>query len=96
MPSVKVSSKHQISLPSAARRQLGIAAGDRLSVEVREDELVLRRRPIHAFDRLWGLGKHVWGDVDPVEYVRGLRNELDGRIAAPDITPAEGAGDENR
>ena len=74
MLSVKVSSKHQISIPSEARKRLGIEAGDRLSVEVRDDELVLRRRPAKASDRLRGLGRGMYGP-DPVAYVRGLRDE---------------------
>lgn len=82
MPSVKVSTKYQISLPSEARRRLGIAAGDRLTVEVRDDELVLKRRPERAFDRLWGLGAHVWKGVDPVEYIRAIRDEFDHELEA--------------
>lgn len=77
MLSVKVSTKHQISVPSEARKRLGIEAGDRLSVEVRDDEIVLRRRPPRASDRLRGLGKEIWAGVDPVEYVRQLRDEWD-------------------
>lgn len=77
MLSVKVSSKHQISVPSEARKRLGIEAGDRLSVEVRDDEIVLRRRPPRASDRLRGLGSEIWAGVDPVEYVRQLRDEWD-------------------
>jgi AbrB family looped-hinge helix DNA binding protein len=77
MQSAKVSTKHQITLPSDARRRLGIEPGDRLTVEVREDALVLRRRPAYASERLRGLGAHVWKGVDPVEYVRALRQESD-------------------
>ncbi len=76
MLSVKVSTKHQISVPSEARRRLGIQAGDRLSVEIRDDELVLRRRPAKASERLRGLGKGIWQGVDPVEYVRALRDDF--------------------
>jgi AbrB family looped-hinge helix DNA binding protein len=77
MQSVKVSSKRQITIPSDACRQLGITAGDRLSVVVRDDELVLHRRPATAFERLWGLGAHVWEGVDPVEHTRRLRDEFE-------------------
>jgi AbrB family looped-hinge helix DNA binding protein len=78
MLSVKVSTKHQISVPSEARRRLGIEAGDRLSVEVTEDAIVLRRRPDRPSERLHGLGAGVWKHVDPVTYVRQLRDELEG------------------
>ncbi len=78
MLSVKVSTKHQIVVPSAARRALGIEAGDRLTVEIRGDELILHgsRR---ASQRLRGLGSEIWQGVDPVEYVRTLRHEWDDR-----------------
>jgi AbrB family looped-hinge helix DNA binding protein len=75
MLSVKVSTKHQISVPSDARRRLGIQAGDRLSVEITEDTMVLRRRPERPSERLRGLGAEVWKDTDPVAYVRELRDE---------------------
>jgi len=75
MLSVKVSTKNQIALPSAARRQLGIEPGDRLSVEVTADALVLRLRPARASDRLRGLGAEAWRGIDPVGHVRRLREE---------------------
>lgn len=76
MLSAKVSTRNQISLPSAARRQLGIAAGDRLSIEIRDDELVLRRRPARASERLLGIAKGSYGP-DPDIYLRGLRDEME-------------------
>lgn len=79
MQSTKVSTKHQITLPSAARRKVGIEPGDRLYVEVVDDALVLRRRPSRPSDRLRGLGRSIWGGVDAVEYVRGLRDESERR-----------------
>jgi AbrB family looped-hinge helix DNA binding protein len=79
MLSVKVSTKHQIAVPSEARRRLGIEAGDRLSVEVTDDALVLRVRPALPSERLRLLGeaRDVWKGVDPVTFVRHLRDELD-------------------
>lgn len=75
--SVKVSAKNQIAVPSAARKRLGIEAGDRLSVEVTADAIVLRLRPERPSERLRGLGASVWKGRDPVKYVRELRGELD-------------------
>ena len=93
MPSIRVSSKHQVSLPSEARRRLGIQAGDRLSVEVRDDALVLRLRPARPSERLRQLGREVWRQVDPVEYVRELRldAEPDGSHS-PTEKPGTGHG----
>jgi AbrB family looped-hinge helix DNA binding protein len=75
MLSVKVSTKHQIAVPSEARRRLGIEAGDRLSVELTDDAIVLRRRPDRPSERLRGVGSEVWKGVDPVAYVRHMRDE---------------------
>ena len=74
MLSVKVSSRHQIAVPSEARKALGIKAGDRLAVEVRGDVIVLRPRPGSVAARLRGTGKGLFGP-DPVAYVRALREE---------------------
>lgn len=80
MLSVKVSTKHQIVVPSEARRELDIQAGDRLDVLVAGDTIVLRKRPTRPSDRLRGLaaGKG-WYDPDPVTYVRRLRDEWEER-----------------
>lgn len=78
MLSVKVSSRHQIAVPSEARKALGIKAGDRLGVEVRGDVIVLRPRPGSAAERLRGTGKGVFGP-DPVAYIRALRDEWEER-----------------
>ncbi len=82
MLSIKVSSKHQVSIPSAARRELGIEAGDRLSVELSGDALILRRRPARPSERLRGLGKEAWRGVDPVRHVSDLRKAGDRRSAS--------------
>lgn len=80
MLSVKVSTKNQIAVPSAARRSLGIEAGDRLTVEVTPEAIILRPQTRSAGARLRGLGREAWIGVDPVEYVRRLRQDWDDRI----------------
>ena len=79
MISVKVSTKHQIAVPSEARKRLGIDAGDRLSVEITDDAIVLRRRADTPSERLRQLGAigDVWKGVDPMAYVRELRDEME-------------------
>jgi len=79
MLSVKVSTKHQIVVPSAVRRELGIKAGDRLEVRVEGGDVVLHPRPAKASERLRGLGKGMYGP-DPVAYVRELRDEWEDRL----------------
>ncbi|MEO8274322.1 MAG: AbrB/MazE/SpoVT family DNA-binding domain-containing protein [Chloroflexota bacterium] len=74
MLSVKVSSRHQIAVPSEARRTLGIKAGDRLGVEVRDGVILLRPRAETVAGRLLGTGRGIYGP-DPVAHVRALRDE---------------------
>jgi antitoxin ChpS len=79
MLSVKVSSKHQIAVPSEVRRQLGIKAGDRLGVEVNGNVILLRPRIESTAARLRGTGRGIFGP-DPVAYVRALRDEWEDRL----------------
>ena len=79
MLSAKVSPANQITLPTEARRKLGIQPGDRLTVEVRGDELVLRRRPARASERVLGIAKGAYGP-DTDAYLRALRDEMEAAI----------------
>ena len=77
--SVKVSTKHQIVVPSAVRRQLGIHAGDRLEVRVEDGDIVLHPRLPKASERLSGLGRGMYAP-DPDTYLRVLRDEWEERL----------------
>jgi AbrB family looped-hinge helix DNA binding protein len=78
MLSVKVSTKHQIVVPSAARKKLGISPGDRLDVEIESDVIHLRRH-LPAGERLRGIGAHIWDGTDPAERIRKMRDEDEAR-----------------
>ena len=81
MISVKVSTKHQIVVPSAVRSHLGIEAGDRLEVVISGETIVMRKRPARASDRLRGLGAGKgWYEPDPDTYLRQLRDELEANL----------------
>jgi AbrB family looped-hinge helix DNA binding protein len=83
MLSVKVSTKHQIAVPSEVRHRLGIAAGDRLDVVVVDDAIVMRRRPDRPSDRLRGMAAgRGWYEPDPETYLRRLRDEWEERADA--------------
>jgi len=56
MPTATVSAKGQITLPVSSRRALGIKPHDRVTIEVRRDEIVVK--PVPDFFELRGfLGK---------------------------------------
>jgi AbrB family looped-hinge helix DNA binding protein len=78
MISVKISSKHQIAVPSEARKRLGLKAGDRLDVEIEGDVIHLRRHA-PAGTRLLGIGAHLYDGTDAAERIRALRDEWEAR-----------------
>jgi len=71
---VKVSSRHQIALPSVARRQLGIQPGDRLLVDVQDGVLILVPQPKDYVEYMAGLHQEVWQDIDAADYIDNERN----------------------
>jgi len=71
---VKVSSRHQIALPSRTRRQLDIQPGDRLLVDVQDGMLLLVPEPTDYVTHLAGLYKEVWADIDVDDYLRQERD----------------------
>ena len=97
--SVKISTKHQIAVPSEARRKLGLKAGDRLDVEVEGDVIHLRRH-VPAGDRLYGIGAHFADGTDPAERIRAMRDADEARWVEhraeidADIRAASAARDE--
>jgi AbrB family looped-hinge helix DNA binding protein len=73
---VTVSSKGQISLPSALRRTLGIQQGDRLLLELQPDGAILMRRQeagdFRALIGMWRKEGDQPLDVDAyIEEIRG-------------------------
>jgi AbrB family looped-hinge helix DNA binding protein len=66
---VKVSSRYQIALPSEARQQLNIQAGDRLLVDVQDGMLVLVPVPENFVEALAGRHREVWADLNTDDYL---------------------------
>ena len=73
MQRVKVSRKNQIAVPSEVRKKLGIQAGDVLTVDIRDGEIVLRKDEKGWAERMAGLHKEIWEGIDPLEYIRAER-----------------------
>ncbi len=71
--SVKVSSRYQIAIPSAARKALDIQAGDQLLVDIQDGALVLIPAPADYTVALAGLHKAIWENVETDEYLNGER-----------------------
>ena len=76
--SVKVSSRYQISVPSAARKRLNIQSGDRLLVDVQDGLLILLPQPENYTAHLAGLHREVWAGLDTTTYLQEERDAWDG------------------
>jgi AbrB family looped-hinge helix DNA binding protein len=72
--SVKVSNRYQIALPSLARKQLNIQAGDRLLVDIQDGMIVLLPQPENYAEYLAGLHKDIWRDIDTDAYLEQERD----------------------
>ena len=71
--SVKVSNRYQIALPSVARKQLNIQAGDRLLVDIQDGMIVLIPEPQDYVEHLAGLHQEIWQGIDTAEYLKQER-----------------------
>jgi len=72
--SVKVSNRYQIALPSLARKQLNIQAGDRLLVDIQDGMIVLLPQPDNYAEYLAGLHKDIWQGIDTDVYLEQERD----------------------
>ena len=72
--SVKVSNRYQIALPSVARKQLNIQAGDRLLVDIQDGMIILLPQPENYVDHLGGLHQKIWRDIDTTTYLERERD----------------------
>jgi AbrB family looped-hinge helix DNA binding protein len=75
---VKVSSRHRISIPRVARERLKIRSGDRLLVDIQDGLLILVPCPQKTTAHLAGLHKDVWAGLDTSAYLREEREAWDG------------------
>lgn len=71
--SVKVSSRHQIALPSVVRKKLNIKAGDKLLVDVQNDVIVLIPKPTDYTVHMAGLYRELWERADSDGYLTNER-----------------------
>jgi AbrB family looped-hinge helix DNA binding protein len=71
---VTLSSKNQIVVPKEAREKLNIGPGQEMLVLVKENRIVLIPRPQDFVDRMAGLHKDVWTEVDTDSYLEEERD----------------------
>ncbi len=62
-PTVKVSQRYQIAVPTAARKRLKIKSGDRLLVDIQDGLLILMPEPMDYTRQLAGLHREIWDNA---------------------------------
>jgi bifunctional DNA-binding transcriptional regulator/antitoxin component of YhaV-PrlF toxin-antitoxin module len=67
----RVSPKHQVTLPTDALTQAGLAVGDELKVEVRDAGEIVLRREADVLERFAG----IFSGMYPPGYLDELRDE---------------------
>lgn len=75
---VKISSKHQIVIPAAIRKELHLTAGDHLVAQVRDGVIILVPRRGNAVDQLQGLSRDIWAEEDVQTYIDQERGAWNG------------------
>jgi antitoxin PrlF len=72
MPDATLSSKHQLVIPAAVRKQLGIKPGDQLDVQVEGNQVVIRKAPQSYVQALEKVTAPLWKG-----YARELQDDRD-------------------
>jgi AbrB family looped-hinge helix DNA binding protein len=61
---VKVSKRHQITVPSTVRKALNIRSGDHLLVDIQDGMVLLMPTPANYTRDLEGIGREIWKNED--------------------------------
>lgn len=72
----KVTGRHAITLPAALCRELGIAVGDTVELEISGQQAILRREDEYANESIRGILKDYFPDMESV--MRFLEEEREG------------------
>lgn len=77
MSETTISPKYQIVIPKEVREKAKIKEGQKLNVYSLGDSIVLTPKPKNYTEKMLGLGKEIWKNVDPLEYIRRERADWD-------------------
>lgn len=80
MITTTISDKYQIVIPKNVRTPLGLKVGQKITMQVIPSTggillMPATKKNLAWYEQLVGLGEDVWAGIDPVEYVRSLREE---------------------
>lgn len=78
MDRTKMSSRGQVVIPKRIRQTLELPGGTEFLVHLADGKILLE--PMKSFtEALRGLGKEVWQEIDPADYVNQERDDWEER-----------------
>src|SRR3989338_10841809 len=75
MSTTTITQKYQVVIPKGVREKVDVKEGQKLYVYPLGDSIVLSPKPKSFTEHMLGLGKEIWEDIDPLDYIRKQRAE---------------------
>jgi len=70
---VKLGNRSQLIIPKKIRERLGLGPGKEVLLKTVGNTVVIKARPENYTQYMCGLGKDIWEDIEPTDYVKGER-----------------------
>ena len=74
MNTTTITQKYQVVIPKLIRDEVKLKEGQKLYVYTIRGSVVLSPTPKSFTEKMLGLGKSIWKDIDPLEYIRQERS----------------------
>jgi len=76
---VKLGNRSQLIIPKKIRERLGLGPGKEVLLKTVGNTIVVKPRPENYTQYMCGLGKDIWVDIEPNDYVKGEREEWESK-----------------
>jgi len=70
---IKLGNRSQLIIPKKFREKLGIGPGKEVLLEISGKTILVKPKPENYTQYMCGLGKEIWKNIDPKEYVKKER-----------------------
>ena len=70
---IKLGNRSQLIIPKKFREKLGIGPGKEVLLEISGKTILVKPKPENYTQYMCGLGKEIWENIDPKEYVKKER-----------------------
>ena len=75
MKTTLVSDKYQVVIPKEIREKMAIKRGQKLVTHILGSYIIMHPQTTNYTKKLSGLGKNLWKNIDPIEYIRQERKQ---------------------